>query len=77
MIINSTVFVTLLGGILYPFVVPKSGTHLNEYASMDQIESTHLSGDTNEIDREDAEDGETRPLLPDEVEARYHLNVNA
>ncbi|XP_015759255.1 PREDICTED: putative leucine-rich repeat-containing protein DDB_G0281931 [Acropora digitifera] len=77
MIINSIVFVTLLGGILYRFVVQKSGTHLNEYANMDQIESTYSSSDTNEIDREDAEDGETRPLLPDEVEAGYHLHVNA
>ena len=77
MIINSTVFVTLLGGILYRFVVPKSGRHLNEYANIDQVESTYSSSDTNEIDREDAEDGETRPLLPAEVEAGYHLHVNA
>ena len=77
MIINSTVFVTLIGGILYRFVVPKSGTHLNEYANMDQIGSTYSRSDTNEIDREDAEDGETRPLLPAEVEAGYHLHVNA
>ena len=78
MIINSTVFVTLIGGILYRLVAPKSGTHLNEYANMDQIESTYSSSDINEIDREDAEDGETRPaLLPAEVEARYHLHVNA
>ena len=77
MIINSIVFVTLLGGILYRFVVQKSGRHLNEYANMDQIESTYSSSDTNEIDREDAEDGETRPLLPAEVEAGYHLHVNA
>ena len=77
MIINSIVFVTLLGGILYRFVAPKSGRHLNEYANMDQIESTYSSSDTNEIDREDPEDGETRPLLPVEVEAGYHLHVNA
>ncbi|XP_015759256.1 PREDICTED: putative leucine-rich repeat-containing protein DDB_G0281931 [Acropora digitifera] len=78
MIINSTVFVTLIGSILYRLVAPKSGTHLNEYANMDQIESTYSSSDINEIDREDAEDGERRPaLLPAEVEAGYHLHVNA
>ena len=77
MIINSTVFVTLIGGTLYRLVAPKSGTHLNEYANMDQIESTYSSSDINEIDREDAEDRETRYLLPAEVEAGYHLHVNA
>ncbi|XP_015759258.1 PREDICTED: putative leucine-rich repeat-containing protein DDB_G0281931 [Acropora digitifera] len=76
MIINSAVFVTLIGGILYHLVGPKSGRHMNEYTNMDHIESTYSSSDINEIDREDAEDGETRPLLPAEVEAGYHLHVN-
>ena len=77
MIINATMFVTLIGGILYRLVGPKSGTHLNEYANMDQVGSIYSSRDTNEIDREDSEDKETRHLQPAKVEARYHLHVNA
>ena len=50
MIINATVFVTLIGGILYRLVVLKGGRPLNEYTNMDQIGSTYLSSDTNEID---------------------------
>ena len=77
MIINAAMFVTLTGGIFYRLVGPKSGRHLNEYANMDQIGSTYSSSDTNEVDREDAEDGETRHLLLAEVDAGYHLHVNA
>ena len=50
MIINATVFVTLIGGILYRLVVLKGGGPLNEYTNMDQIGSTYSSSDTNEID---------------------------
>ena len=77
MIINATMFVTLIVGILYRLVGPKSGTHLNEYANMDQVGSIYSSRDTNEIDREDSEDKETRHLQPAKVEAGYHLHVNA
>ena len=71
MIINGTVFVTLVGCILFRLV------GLNEYANMDQTGGTYSSNDTNEIDREDSEDGETRHLLPAELDAGYHLHVNA
>ena len=77
MIINATVLVALIGGILYRLVGERSGRHLNEYANMDQAGSTYLSSDTNEIGREDAEAEETRHLLPAEVDAGYHLHVNA
>ncbi|XP_067058061.1 putative leucine-rich repeat-containing protein DDB_G0281931 isoform X1 [Acropora muricata] len=50
MIINATVFVTLIGGILFRLVVLKGGRPLNEYTNMDQIGSTYFSSDTNEID---------------------------
>ena len=50
MIINITVFVTLIGGILFRLVVLKGGRPLNEYTNMDQIGSTYSSSDTNEID---------------------------
>ena len=77
MIINATVFVTLTAGILYRLVGPRSGRHLNELANTDQIGSTYSSRDTNEIDREDAEDEETGHLKPAEVEAGCHLHFNS
>ena len=53
-IINSTVFVTLIGGIFYRLVGPKSGRHLNKYAKVDLIGNIDSCDGTKEIDQDDS-----------------------
>ena len=76
MIINAAMFVTLIGGICYRLLGPRSGAQLNECAKIAQVGSTNSRSGTNAMDQDDPEEGETRHLLLAEGGDGYVLHVN-
>ena len=76
MIINAAMFVTLIGGICYRLLGPRSGAQLNECTNIAQVGSTNSRSGTNAMDQDDPEEGETRHLLLAEGGDGYVLHIN-